>query len=252
MLPFSGRIGLGTLFAIKKSSAIAQRRLAMGVFSRFLDIINSNINSLLDQAEDPEKMIKLMINEMEDTIIEIKTNCAAAIGAENTAKRKVAELEGLVDRWQKRAELAISRGRDDLAKEALLEKKKLAAELERLRAESDRYDRLVAKYKGDIEKLEEKLSGAKAKYKAMREQAAREAEEKRNSKGYTYTYNWSSKNRDADPVDRFSKMEEHIDKMSQRKANGPENQDTESKFKDLEEQEEIESELEQLKKKMNG
>ena len=68
----------------------------MGVFSRFMDIINSNINSLLDHAEDPEKMVKLMINEMEDTIIEIKTNCAAAIGAENTAKRKVAELEGLV------------------------------------------------------------------------------------------------------------------------------------------------------------
>ena len=226
----------------------------MGVFSRFMDIINSNINSLLDQAEDPQKMIKLMINEMEDTIIEIKTNCAAAIGAENTAKRKVAELEGLVDRWQKRAELAINKGRDDLAREALLEKKKLAAELEKLRAESDRYDQLGAKYKADLAKLEEKLSGAKAKYQAMREQAAKEAEARRNAQSgqYTYTYNWSKQNKDADPVDRFSKMEEHIDKMSERKNQGAENKDTEAKFKDLEEQEEIESELEQLKKKMNG
>ena len=226
----------------------------MGVFSRFLDIINSNINALLDQAEDPEKMIKLMINEMEDTIIEIKTNCAAAIGAENTAKRKVTELEGLVDRWQKRAELAISKGRDDLAREALLEKKRLSAELDRLRAESDRYDNLVKKYKDDIVKLEEKLSNAKAKFQAMREQAAREAEAKRKqqSSQYTYTYNWSSKNKDADPVDRFSKMEEHIDKMSGRKNPDAENRDTESKFKDLEEQDEIESELEQLKKQMNG
>ena len=224
----------------------------MGVFSRFMDIINSNINSLLDNAEDPEKMIKLMINEMEDTIIEIKTNCAAAIGAENTAKRKVVELEGLVDRWQKRAELAISRGRDDLAKEALLEKKKLSAELDHLRAESERYDQLVKKYKEDIDKLEEKLAGAKAKFKAMREQAAKEAEAKRNSEPYTYTYNWSSKNRDADPVDRFSKMEEHIDKMSERKGQGSEGKDTETRFKDLEEQEEIENELEELKKKMNG
>ncbi|MBP5552711.1 MAG: PspA/IM30 family protein [Spirochaetales bacterium] len=226
----------------------------MGVFSRFMDIINSNINSLLDQAEDPQKMIKLMINEMEDTIIEIKTNCAAAIGAENTAKRKVAELEGLVDRWQKRAELAINKGRDDLAREALLEKKKLAAELEKLRTESDRYDQLVAKYKADLAKLEEKLSGAKAKYQAMREQAAKEAEARRNAQSgqYTYTYNWSKQNKDADPVDRFSKMEEHIDKMSERKNQGAENKDTEAKFKDLEEQEEIESELEQLKKKMNG
>jgi phage shock protein A len=226
----------------------------MGVFSRFMDIINSNINSLLDQAEDPQKMIKLMINEMEDTIIEIKTNCAAAIGAENTAKRKVAEFEGLVDRWQKRAELAINKGRDDLAREALLEKKKLSAELERLRAESERYDQLVKKYKEDLAKLDEKLSSAKAKYQAMREQAAREAEARRNAQigQYTYTYNWSKQNRDADPVDRFSKMEEHIDKMSERKNQGAENKDTEAKFKDLEEQEEIESELEQLKKQMKG
>ena len=226
----------------------------MGVFSRFMDIINSNINSLLDQAEDPEKMVKLMINEMEDTIIEIKTNCAAAIGAENTAKRKFTELEGLVERWQKRAELAISKGRDDLAREALLEKKRLSAELDKLRAESDRYDNLVRKYKEDLAKLDEKLSNAKAKYQAMREQAAREAEARRKEQSgqYTYTYNWSKQNKDADPVDRFSKMEEHIDKMSERKNQGTENKDTEAKFKDLEQQDEIESELEQLKKQMKG
>ena len=225
----------------------------MGVFSRFMDIINSNINSLLDNAEDPEKMIKLMINEMEDTIIEIKTNCASAIGAENIAKRKVAELEGLVDRWQKRAELAIEKGRDDLAREALIEKKRLSIELDRLRAERDRYEQMVAKYKGDIVKLEEKLASAKIKYQTIREQAAREAEAKRKQQGpYTYTYNWSSKNKDADPVDRFSKMDEHIDKMHERKNQGSENKDTESRFKDLEQQDEIESELEQLKKKMNG
>lgn len=225
----------------------------MGVFSRFLDIINSNINSILDHAEDPEKMIKLMINEMEDTIIEIKTNCAAAIGAENTAKRKIAELEGLVDRWHKRAELAISKGRDDLAREALLEKKRLGEELEKLRIEGARYEELVKKYKDDISKLEEKLAGAKAKYKTMREQAAREAEQKRSQgSSYTYTYNWSRQNRDADPVDRFSRMEEHIDKMNGRRNPDQYGREEETRFKDLEEQEEIENELEKLKKNMNG
>ena len=225
----------------------------MGVFSRFLDIINSNINSILDHAEDPEKMIKLMINEMEDTIIEIKTNCAAAIGAENTAKRKIAELEGLVDRWHKRAELAISKGRDDLAREALLEKKRLGEELEKLRIEGARYEELVKKYKDDIAKLEEKLAGAKAKYKTMREQAAREAEQKRSQgSSYTYTYNWSRQNRDADPVDRFSRMEEHIDKMNGRRNPDRYAREEETRFKDLEEQEEIENELEKLKKNMNG
>ena len=224
----------------------------MGVFSRFMDIINSNINSILDHAEDPEKMIRLMINEMEDTIVEIKTNCAAAIGAENTAKRKIAELEGLVDRWHKRAELAITKGRDDLAREALLEKKRLAEELEKLRMENERYEQLVRKYKDDISKLEEKLAGAKAKYKSMREQAAREAEQKRAQGSYTYTYNWSRQNRDADPVDRFSRMEEHIDKMSGRRNPEQYEKDSETRFKDLEEQEEIENELENLKKNMNG
>lgn len=225
----------------------------MGVFSRFLDIINSNINSILDHAEDPEKMIKLMINEMEDTIIEIKTNCAAAIGAENTAKRKIAELEGLVDRWHKRAELAISKGRDDLAREALLEKKRLGEELEKLRIEGARYEELVKKYKDDISKLEEKLAGAKAKYKTMREQAAREAEQKRSQgSSYTYTYNWSRQNRDADPVERFSRMEEHIDKMNGRRNPDQYGREEETRFKDLEEQEEIENELEKLKKNMNG
>lgn len=224
----------------------------MGVFSRFLDIINSNINSILDHAEDPEKMIKLMINEMEDTIIEIKTNCAAAIGAENTAKRKIAELEGLVDRWHKRAELAISKGRDDLAREALLEKKRLGEELEKLKLEGARYEQLVKKYKDDIAKLEEKLDSAKARYKSMREQAAREAEQKRNQgSSYTYTYNWSRQNRDADPVDRFSRMEEHIDRMNGRR-NPDQFDKEEARFKDLEEQEEIEKELENLKKNMNG
>ncbi len=227
----------------------------MGVFSRFMDIINSNINSLLDNAENPEKMIKLMINEMEDTIIEIKTNCAAAIGSENTAKRKAAELESLIDRWQKRAELAISKGRDDLAREALLEKKKLSQELDKLREESDRYDALVKKYKEDIAQLEAKLASAKTKWQAMREQAAKEAEqrakEERNSR-YYYSYtNWG-KDKDEDPVDHFSKMEDRINKMNERKGQPESEKSTEAKFKDLEEQEEIESELEKLKKEMNG
>ncbi len=227
----------------------------MGVFSRFLDIINSNINALLDNAEDPQKMIKLMINEMEDTIIEIKTNCAAAIGSENTAKRKVAELEGLIDRWQKRAELAISKGRDDLAREALLEKKKHSIELDRLKEESERYDALVKKYKEDIAQLEAKLASAKAKWQAMREQAAKEAEQRareEHSSRYSYNYSNWGKAKSEDPVDHFSKMEERINKMNERKAQNESDKTTEDKFKDLEEQDEIESELEKLKKEMNG
>ncbi len=227
----------------------------MGVFSRFMDIINSNINSLLDHAEDPEKMAKLMINEMEDTIIEIKTNCAAAIGAENTAKRKAVEVEELMERWQKRAELAISKGQDDLAREALLEKKRLASELVKLQAESDRYEMLVRKYKEDLDRLEEKLEGAREKFRAMKEKAAKEAEARRNAAGGQYSYSYNGNNRTEDPMDRFNRMEEQINRMNERRnAQGPADtaKDTEAKFRDLEEQDEIEKEFENLKKKMNG
>ena len=225
----------------------------MGVFSRFLDIINSNINSLLEHAEDPEKMAKLMINEMEDTIIEIKTNCAAAIGAENTAKRKATEVEELMERWQKRAELAISKGQDDLAREALLEKKRLAAELVKLQAESDRYEMQVRKYKEDLEKLDEKLEGARAKFRAMKEKAAMEAEAKRKAAGGQGGYSRTWNNKNEDPMDRFSKMEEQLNRMHERRtAQGFDAKDTEARFRDLEEQDEIEIELENLKKKMNG
>lgn len=214
----------------------------MGVFSRFLDIVNSNINALLDQAEDPEKMIKLMINEMEDTIIEIKTNCANAIGNNKAASRKIEELEALALRWQNRAELAISKGRDDLAKEALLEKKKIMQELDELKVEQGKYEQLVSKYKEEVAKLEEKLSSAKAKYQAMREQSAAKAEQAAKAK------NSASKNED--PLDRFTRMEERIDRMKARKEQEMDAQDVESRFKDLEELDEIEKELQALKDKV--
>jgi len=229
----------------------------MGVFSRFMDIVNSNINALLDQAEDPEKMIKLMINEMEDTIIEIKSNCASVIGNKTTAERKVKELETFVERWQKRAELAIANGREELAREALLEKKKIVQELATIKEEATKYDAMIAKYKEDISKLEEKLAGTKAKYQSMREENQRAQTSKNfssESSGYSgYKENKDSKdNRDykEDPMERFNRMEERIDRMKARKEQEKNSDDLDSKFKDLEELDEIQKELDALKKKV--
>ena len=234
----------------------------MGVFSRFLDIVNSNINALLDQAEDPEKMIKLMINEMEDTIIEIKSNCAAAIGSKNTMDRKTKELESLIGRWQNRAELAIANGRDALAREALLEKKKLSQELSALQDEASKYDATIAKYKDDIAKLEEKLAGAKAKYQSMREASQKTQAQAQASKGFSYGMGTNGKapgdgfggsnGNGEGPMERFNRMEERINRMNARKEQDKAADDLDSKFRDLEELDEIQKELDALKKKMES
>ena len=94
----------------------------MGIFSRFKDIVGANLNAMLDVAEDPEKMIKLMIREMEDTLIELKASCAGVIAQRKKTERYLFELTSKEDYWQDKAVLAVSKGKDDLAKEALIEK----------------------------------------------------------------------------------------------------------------------------------
>src|ERR1043165_4990809 len=95
------------------------RSLPMGVFSRLSDFINSNLNAMLDRAEDPQKIVRLIIQEMEDTLVETRTAAARSIADRKELSRRVAELDTAVADWQRKAELAVSRGRDDLAKAAL-------------------------------------------------------------------------------------------------------------------------------------
>ena len=137
----------------------------MGIFSRFMDIVNANINALLDKAEDPEKMVRLMLQEVEDTLIELKASCAGEMAKKASAERHLKEVEALIERWLQRAELALSKNREDLAREALLEKHRSQADLERLKEEVASLDKEVSKCKDDITKLEEKLATLRAKHK---------------------------------------------------------------------------------------
>ncbi len=139
----------------------------MGIFTRFRDIVSSNINAMLDRAEDPEKLVKLMIREMEDTLVEIKASCAGVMAGAKKVNRQLEEVRSRVQYWVEKAPIAVNRGRDDLAREALIEKRKYSDRAEALEQELMEHNALIDEYQDDIRQLEEKLAGAREKQRIL-------------------------------------------------------------------------------------
>jgi phage shock protein A len=139
----------------------------MGIFTRFSDIVNSNINAILDKAEDPEKIVRLMIQEMEDTLVEVRSAAARSIADKKDLNRKLAALEGEQREWDNKAELALRKGREDLAKAALVEKSRAAAAVDIIKSDYLAVDEGLSKLNDDIARLEGKLADAKARQKSL-------------------------------------------------------------------------------------
>lgn len=139
----------------------------MGIFTRFRDIISSNINAMLDKAEDPEKLIKLMIREMEDTLVEIKTACAAVMASSKKVQRQLDGHKARAQYWEEKAALAANKGRDDLAREALVEKRKFTRRTETFEHDLVEQNLLIEQYQDDIRQLEEKLKSARDKQRML-------------------------------------------------------------------------------------
>jgi phage shock protein A len=139
----------------------------MGIFSRLTDIVNSNINSILDRAQDPEKIIRLIIQEMEDTLVEVRSGAVRTIAEKKELERRIETLRREHDEWQRRAEFAITKGREDLAKGALLAKARSSESLAALERQIAQIGDTLAKTNEDITKLQAKLADAKSRERAI-------------------------------------------------------------------------------------
>jgi phage shock protein A len=139
----------------------------MGIFSRLNDIVNSNLSALLDRAEDPEKIIRLVIQEMEDTLVEVRSDAARSIAEKKKQQRRIDRLAAEIGEWERKAELAVSKGREDLARAALAEKKNLERAVILLEKDMDELEGQLAKLNEDIARLQQKLDDAKSRQKAI-------------------------------------------------------------------------------------
>jgi phage shock protein A len=214
----------------------------MGVFSRLRDIVNANLNSMLEKAEDPEKLIKLMIMEMEDTLVEIKASAAGVMATRKKAQREMNHSKERAENWKKKAQLAVDKGREDLAREALREKQFYLRQSEAKEREAFELETLIEQYQEEIRLLEEKLSEAREKHRVLVQRHIHARGKKRVQKQIR-------KADSSDAFARFEQLEYRVDRMEAEAdlVNYGRKPTLEDQFTALEEDEEIEKELSDLK-----
>lgn len=139
----------------------------MGIFSRTRDIIAANVTDMLDRAEDPAKMIRMIIMEMEDTLVEVRASAARTIADQKEMRRAIAKLDAAQEGWTEKAQLALSKGREDLAKAALVEKQKAGDMAAQLVGEIAELDGALGAAEDDIAKLQAKLQEARTRQNSL-------------------------------------------------------------------------------------
>lgn len=214
----------------------------MGIFKRAKDIITANVNSMLDQAENPEAMVNQIVRELEVAISDLKCSCANKLADKKTLERKVTDLTAEVKRWAERAEMAVNSAKDELAKEALREKAIASDKKTQLEGELGRIDGDVDSCKEQVLKLEEKLVEMVNKKKDLLSRAER-AEEK------NYTNKVMNKASGVEILEKFSRFESKIERMeAEAEIFGS---SAHTQFEDLERESQVDEELEKLKAKLN-
>ena len=215
----------------------------MSIFSRLADIINSNLTALLDKAEDPRKMVRLIIQEMEGELVKERSNLARFLASQKEIGRQVARHQERVDEWQAKAELALTKGREDLARAALIEKKKQTELSETLYREQQAVDSGIEKLGEEIRQLEAKLEDARARQKAMaiRTEAA---------SSRLNVQSQVARGESQAVVSKFERMERRIDEMEARADLGQSDKALAQQFAELEVDDQISKELEAMRQKL--
>lgn len=223
----------------------------MGLFTRFTDIVNANINSMLDKAEQPEKMIRLIIQEMEETLVEVRATAAKNIAEQKTHNRRLTSVKASMEHWQSKAELAITKDREDLAKSALSQKHKYQKEVQLLEQEGEQLAEFLATVQDDATRLQEKLSEARRRQEAytLRQESA---EVRLKVREQTAIYNIE------EAMSKFERYQQKIDGIeAQVEAydlvqENSKDQSLTSQFDDLEKNDQIETELAKIKQKLSA
>ncbi len=219
----------------------------MGIFSRTRDIVAANFTDLLDKAEDPAKMIRMIIMEMEETLVEVRASAARTIADQKEMRRQVSKLEKIQEGWTEKAELALSKGREDLAKAALVEKRKAGDMADQLRVEIQVLDDGLRASEEDIAKLQARLRDARTRQNAI----TSGIESAQNRSRLREMYAGPKVN---EAFSRFDVLERRAD-MAEGQADalslGAPAKTLEEEIAELRNEEAVDAELEALKAKLN-
>jgi phage shock protein A len=219
----------------------------MGIFSRTRDIIAANVTDLLDRAEDPAKMIRMIILEMEETLVEVRASAARTIADQKEMRRHISKLQGLQDSWTEKAQLALSKDREDLAKAALVEKQKAADMAEQLSHEIEVLDEALKASEEDIAKLQAKLREARTRQNSL----VSRMESAHNRLRMREAYAGEKVN---EAFARFDMLERRVDMAEGRAdalAMGQGKKSLEEEIADLQSADKVDAELAALKASMN-
>lgn len=218
----------------------------MGIFSRFQDIVNANLNSLLDRAEDPQKMIRMMIQEMQETLVEVRTTSASVLADRKTVERRLRNLQQEAQDWEHKAGLALSKGREDLARAALAEQASAQELAEQASVEMDQINLHIDELNSEISQLQRKLDDAKSKQKALlaREQTARSRLDIRRR---------FSRDKLNDAFDKFDQYERRMDDLeAEVESHELGSKDLADEIDDLARNEQVDEALAKLKARMEN
>jgi len=217
----------------------------MSIFSRFTDIVNANINGLLDKAEHPEKMIRLIVQEMEETLVEVRSTAARSIAEKKSIVRQLRLLEANSAKWLDKAALAVNKQREDLARSALVEQHKAQEKIAALHTELSDIDQHLDAVQQDSQRLQDKLAEAKRKQESfqLRQQSAAVRLKVREQGHITQMDN---------AIAKFERYQQKIDRLEAELEayDMTDNKDLESQFRELDQNEQIDQALAELKKQV--